>query len=89
MKTNSTMTAPMRVLSMNQNPSADFLNTTSLSKRERRALEVIYSHAGKRFVFETYTKKNPEMAHKYLEFVSRNPWAVYIKWDDQKMKFVA
>lgn len=64
-------------------------NMASLSKRERSALKIIYSHAGKRFVYETYSKTVPEMAYKYLAFVSKNPWEIYIKWDEKRKMFVA
>ena len=77
MKTNSTKTLPAKV------------NEKSLTKKEKTALKVIYSHAGKRFVYETYSRTSPEMARKYLIFVSKNLWAVYFKWDKEKKRFVA
>lgn len=61
----------------------------SITKRERKALKVIYSHRGKRMVYETYLRTEPEMAEKYVKFISKNPWIVYIKWDDKRQKFVA
>ena len=60
-----------------------------LTKKERTALKVIYSHAGKRFVYEAYSRTSPEMAKKYLVFVSKNPWILYFKWDEDRKKFVA
>ena len=58
-----------------------------LSKREQNALVVISSHPGKRAVFETYLSVNPQMAEKYLRFISENPMARYVKWDADKGKF--
>jgi ribosomal protein S7 len=89
MKTNSTMTAPMPILCMNKQENLQVAFPISMTRKEKTALKVIYNHAGKRLVFETYSKINPEMANKYLHFISKNPWAVYIKWDDIKMRFVA
>jgi hypothetical protein len=56
---------------------------------EKIALNLINSHAGKRRVYETYKRTNPEMAQKYLEWVAKNQSIQYIKWDDQKKKFKA
>ena len=75
---NETDTVEMKVVSKNP-----------LSKKERTALNVIYSHAGKRFVYESYLRDQPEMAEKYLVFVSKNPSALYIWWDEDKKRFVA
>ena len=61
----------------------------SLSKKEKTALKIIYDHAGKRYVYETYSRISPEMAKKYLAFISKNPDALYIRWDENKQKFVA
>ena len=58
-----------------------------LSKKEQRGLAVISSHVGKRAVFEAYLKSNPEMAEKYLKFISNNPGARYVKWDADRKKF--
>jgi len=60
-----------------------------LTKKEKTALKVIHSHAGKRFVYESFSKTQPEMAKKYLIFVSRNPYVLYFKWDEDKQRFVA
>ena len=60
-----------------------------MTKKEKVGLNLIYSHAGKRRVYETYLKTNPEMAAKYLEFISKNQAIQYIKWDGVKMKFKA
>jgi hypothetical protein len=89
MKTNLTTTALMKVLDTDQNSASKLFNNSFLPKKIRRALQVIYNHAGKRLVFETYSKVNPEMAKKYVKFISENPWAVYIQWDDEKKRFVA
>jgi len=58
-----------------------------LSRREQKALVVINSHTGKRKVFETYISENPQMAEKYLKFISVNPLARYVKWDSDRKKF--
>lgn len=60
-----------------------------MTKKEKIGLDLIYSHAGKRRVYETYLKTNPEMAQKYLEFISKNQDIHYIKWDGLKKKFKA
>lgn len=65
------------------------VNYNSCSKKERVALKAIYSHAGKKLVYETYSIHQPEMAEKYLNFLSRRPWATYIKWDNDKKQFVS
>ena len=65
------------------------VNADPLTKKERTALKIIYSHTGKRFVYESYSKTQPEMAKKYLIFVSRNPYVLYFKWDEGKQRFVA
>jgi hypothetical protein len=58
-----------------------------LSRREQKALAVISSHCGKRQVFETYLTVNPDMAEKYLKFISQNLGARYVKWDASRGKF--
>lgn len=65
------------------------IDMDSLSRREKTAMKVIYRHPGKRFVYESYSKTSPDMAEKYLKFISKNPWIIYFKWDDKKEKFVA
>ncbi|MBN2175189.1 MAG: hypothetical protein JW731_13725 [Bacteroidales bacterium] len=60
-----------------------------MTKKEKVGLNLIYSHAGKRRVYETYKQTNPEMAQKYLEFVAKNQAVQYIRWDDIKKKFTA
>jgi hypothetical protein len=61
----------------------------NMTKKEKVGLDLIYGHAGKRLVYETYKRTNPEMAQKYLEFVANNQAIQYIKWDDSKKKFKA
>jgi len=60
-----------------------------MTKKEKVGLNLIYSHAGKRRVYETYKVTNPEMADKYLDFVAKNQSVQYIKWNDTKKKFTA
>ena len=55
--------------------------------RKDKALDAIYSHCGKRRVYETYLRKNPALAEKYLEFMIRNTDAVYVYWDKEKQAF--
>lgn len=66
------------------------ISLTKLSaKREKEAIEIINSHHGKRFVYNTYKKLSPVMAQKYIEFVSRMKWATYIRWDNIKNEFTS
>jgi hypothetical protein len=65
------------------------IDLNSLTKKEKAALKIIYDHAGKRYVYEAYSQISPEMAKKYLAFVSENPNAIYIKWDEGRKRFVA
>ena len=88
MKTNAAKTKSVRTNGINPEQMEN-VNMVSLTKKERTALNVIYRHAGKRFVYETYSKIQPEMARKYLVFVAKNPWVLYFKWDENKKKFVA
>ncbi len=60
-----------------------------MTKKEKTGLNLIYSHAGRTRVYETYKRTNPEMAQKYLEFVANNQAVQYIKWNDSKKKFTA
>lgn len=60
-----------------------------MTKKEKIGLNLIYSHAGKRRVYETYLKTNPNMAQKYLEFISSHQDAQYIKWNGVKKQFTA
>ncbi|MCD4681953.1 MAG: hypothetical protein K8R86_01610 [Bacteroidales bacterium] len=60
-----------------------------MTKKEKVGLNLIYSHSGRRRVYETYKKTNPEMAQKYLEFIAKNQAVQYIKWNDHKKKFTA
>jgi len=60
-----------------------------MTKKEKVGLDLIYSHAGKCRVYETYLKTNPEMAQKYLQFISTNNEAQYIKWNGVKKQFSA
>ena len=59
-----------------------------MTKREQRGINVINSHLGKRRVYNTYKKSNPEMAEKYLDFISKNTDAQYIKWELDKQRFI-
>ena len=59
------------------------------SDREQAALKVINRHKGKRIVYETYKRNDPDMAEKYINFIARNRDAMYISWDKQRKKFVA
>ncbi|RLD58416.1 MAG: hypothetical protein DRJ05_08080 [Bacteroidetes bacterium] len=58
-----------------------------MTKREKQGLSIINGHLGKKRVYDTYTQSNPQMAKKYLEFISKNTDAQYIKWDATKEKF--
>lgn len=49
--------------------------------------DLIYGHAGKRLVYESYKRVNSEIAQKYLEFVARNPEIQIIRWNEEKRKF--
>jgi hypothetical protein len=67
-----------------------FTNLVIMTQKEEKVgLSLINSHAGKRRVYETYKRTNPDMAQKYLEFVAKNQSIHYIKWDDHKKKFKA
>lgn len=59
----------------------------NLTKKERKGLNIIKKHAGKRLVFETYLETNPLMAEKYLDFISHNLHARYIRWDSNRQQF--
>lgn len=59
-----------------------------MSKKELKALAIIEKHKGKKKVYEDLLVTNPERAEKYLDFISRNKDAQYIKWDDIKSKFI-
>ena len=59
------------------------------SDREQAALKVINRHKGKRIVYETYKRKDPDMAEKYMNFIARNRNAIYISWDKERKRFVA
>ena len=93
MKTNQTKTLSSRSSEINcSNTDINIMNIANASqftKKEKTALKVIYGHAGKRFVYEAYSATAPEMAQKYLQFISKNPWELYIKWDKEKQRFVA
>ena len=60
-----------------------------MTKKEKAGLNLIYSHSGKKRVYETYKQSNPGMAQKYLEFIAKNQDAQYIKWNDSKKQFTA
>jgi len=57
-------------------------------KQEEAGLKVIYGHRGKRITYETYQENNPDLAEKYLEFISKNKTAQYIVWNAERKKFV-
>lgn len=59
-----------------------------MTKKEQRGLNIINGHLGKRKVYNNYKQSNPEMAEKYLEFISRNTDAQYIKWESNKNRFI-
>jgi hypothetical protein len=61
-----------------------------LFKRKNRiakGIDAINSHHGKKRVYENYKRSNPQLAEKYLEFVSKNVSAVYIWWDKERQCF--
>ena len=60
-----------------------------MTKKEQQGLNIIYGHTGKRQVYETFKRNDPELAKKYLEFISKNQTAIYIKWDVHKKKFTS
>ena len=59
-----------------------------MTKKQLHGLSVINSHLGKKKVYDTYTRTNPEMADMYLDFVSKNTGVQYIRWDENKNRFV-
>jgi hypothetical protein len=56
-------------------------------KRKDKALEIINSHWGKKRVYEAYLRMNPQMAEKYLQFVTNNGDVTYISWNKEKQRF--
>lgn len=58
-------------------------------KRFEKGMKVINSHKGKQNVYETYKKLDPAIAEEYVKFLSKQPDAVYIRWDKEKKRFVA
>ncbi|MBN1337975.1 MAG: hypothetical protein JXA03_01555 [Bacteroidales bacterium] len=54
----------------------------------QNGMKVVEKHPGKKKVYLTYLKFNPEMAEKYLRFLSKNRDALYIRWNDQRQCFV-
>ena len=56
--------------------------------RQTKGLDIINSHCGKKRVYETYLRFNPEIADKYLKFISKNVDAVYISWDKERKGFI-
>jgi len=56
---------------------------------KEKGLKVVKSHLGKMKVYESYQKKDPQMAEEYLRFLAKQPDAVYISWDKDKGRFVA
>ncbi|GAB4330496.1 MAG: hypothetical protein Kow00127_22650 [Bacteroidales bacterium] len=61
----------------------------SKKSKKEKGMAAINSHKGKKKVYETYKKKDPEMAEAYLEFHQKNPDATYIVWDKKKGKFTS
>lgn len=51
-------------------------------------MKLINEHLGKKQVYEAYLKTNPLVAEEYLRFVAKNPYAVYISWDEKKNRFI-
>ena len=66
----------------------DWNLSTPISKKEQKGLAVIIGHPGKRIVFESYLKTDPQMAIKYLKFISENSSIRYVKYDAVKQKFL-
>lgn len=48
------------------------LNKETLTEEEKVALKIIYNDEKRSSVFEAYLLINPEMAQKYLSFISKN-----------------
>lgn len=59
------------------------------NKIEKKGLDAINKHKGKKYTYETYKRIAPEMAAKYVEFVGKHAGVTYIKWDIDKKRFVA
>lgn len=59
----------------------------SRKNRQKKGLDAINSHHGKKRVYESYKRNNPLLAEKYLDFVSRNVSAIYIWWDKDRQCF--
>lgn len=59
-----------------------------MNKIQTRALEIISKHKGKKAVYESYLKRSPELAEKYLDFIGKNTGATYIKYDERLQRFV-
>jgi hypothetical protein len=60
-----------------------------MTNKEKAGLRLIYSHSGKKRVYESYKQTNPDMAQKYLEFIAKNQDVQYIMWNNKKKKFTA
>lgn len=65
------------------------MRLSKTSDREQAALKVINRHKGKRIVYETYKRRDPDMAAKYINFIARHRNAMYISWDKERKRFVA
>ena len=52
-----------------------------------KGLEVINGHKGKKKVYESYQKLNPEIAEEYVKFNAKQPNSTYIIWDKEKNRF--
>ncbi len=51
--------------------------------------KIICIHKGKYSTYQNYLDINPDIALKYLNFIGKNPDAVYIHWDETKERFVS
>ncbi len=66
----------------NEKEIMNILNKKTISEEEKAGLKIIYNDEDRSRVFETYLKINPEMAQKYLSFISKNPYLQYHKKSD-------
>ncbi|OYT17771.1 MAG: hypothetical protein B7C24_00955 [Bacteroidetes bacterium 4572_77] len=61
-------------------PSKDYLE---------RGKKIIAIHKGKYTTYYKLLGSDPHLAELYLDFVGRNPDAVYIRWDKERKRFTA
>jgi len=54
-----------------------------------RGKKIILIHKGKYTTYQKYRETSQELADKYLDFVGKNPDAIYIRWDKEKKRFTA